>query len=159
RRGRDVRAVPARARACAEGHDVRHAVAVRRARQERQADPLPSHRGLLARHRPSDRLREGELRLRRGVPVIGAKKVLAVVPARGGSKGLPGKNILPVQGRPLLAWTADAARAARLLDRVVVSPHADAILAAAHACGVEALRRPAELATDTATTIDVVLHA
>jgi len=91
--------------------------------------------------------------------VIGAQKVLAVIPARGGSKGLPGKNILPVQGRPLLAWTADAARAARLLDRVVVSSDADAILAAAHACGVEALRRPAELATDTATTIDVVLHA
>jgi len=91
--------------------------------------------------------------------VIGAKKVLAVVPARGGSKGLPGKNILPVRGRPLLAWTADAALAARALDRVVVSSDSDAILAAARACGVEALRRPAELATDTATTLDVVLHA
>ena len=91
--------------------------------------------------------------------MIGAKKVLAVVPARGGSKGLPGKNILPVQGRPLLAWTADAALATRTLDRIVVSSDSDAILAAARACGVEALRRPAELATDTATTLDVVLHA
>jgi len=85
--------------------------------------------------------------------------VLAVIPARGGSKGLPGKNILPVQGRPLLAWTADAALAACALDRVVVSSDADAILAAARACGVETLRRPAELATDTATTLDVIVHA
>jgi len=91
--------------------------------------------------------------------VIGSRRVLAVIPARGGSKGLPGKNILPVQGRPLLAWTADAALAARALDRVVVSSDADAILAAARACGVEPLRRPAELATDTATTLDVIVHA
>jgi len=90
--------------------------------------------------------------------VIGAKKVLAVIPARGGSKGLPGKNILPVQGRPLLAWTADAALAARALDRIVVSSDSDAILAAARACGVEGVRRPAELATDTASTLDVILH-
>ena len=91
--------------------------------------------------------------------MIGSRMVLAVIPARGGSKGLPGKNILPVQGRPLLAWTADAALAARALDRVVVSSDADAILAAARACGVEPLRRPAELATDTATTLDVIVHA
>ena len=90
--------------------------------------------------------------------MIGAKKVLAVVPARGGSKGLPGKNILPVQGRPLLAWTADAALAARALDRIVVSSDSDAILAAARACGVEGVRRPAELATDTASALDVILH-
>lgn len=91
--------------------------------------------------------------------MIGGKKVLAVIPARGGSKGLPGKNILPVQGRPLLSWTAAAARAASALDRIVVSSDADEILAVARACGVEAMRRPAELATDTATMIDVVLHA
>jgi N-acylneuraminate cytidylyltransferase len=91
--------------------------------------------------------------------VIGSRNVLAVIPARGGSKGLPGKNILPVHGRPLLSWTTDAALAAAALDRVVVSSDSDAILAAARACGVEALRRPAELATDTATTLDVVLHA
>jgi len=91
--------------------------------------------------------------------VIGARRVLAVIPARGGSKGLPGKNILQVRGRPLLAWTADAARAARALDRIVVSSDSDAVLAAARACGVEALRRPAELATDTATTLEVIEHA
>lgn len=91
--------------------------------------------------------------------MIGARKVLALIPARGGSKGLPGKNILPVHGRPLLALTADAARAASALDRIVVSSDADSILAAARTCGVEAMRRPAELASDTATTVDVVLHA
>ncbi|MEO8310838.1 MAG: acylneuraminate cytidylyltransferase family protein [Caldimonas sp.] len=90
--------------------------------------------------------------------MIGGKRVLALIPARGGSKGLPGKNILPVAGRPLLAWTADAALGARDIDRVVVSSDDAAILAAARACGVDALPRPAALASDTAATIDVVLH-
>jgi N-acylneuraminate cytidylyltransferase len=91
--------------------------------------------------------------------VIGERRVLGVIPARGGSKGLPGKNILPVRGRPLLAWTADAALAARGIDHVVVSSDNDAILAVARGLGAEALRRPAHLATDTASTIDVVMHA
>ena len=92
--------------------------------------------------------------------MIGTRKVLALIPARGGSKGLPGKNILPVAGRPLLAWSVDAARAARSIDRVVLSSDDDAIMAAARACGCEVpFVRPAALASDTATTIDVVMHA
>lgn len=92
--------------------------------------------------------------------MIGTRKVLALIPARGGSKGLPGKNILPVAGRPLLAWSVDAARAARSVDRVVLSSDDDAIMAAARACGCEVpFVRPASLASDTATTIDVVMHA
>ena len=91
--------------------------------------------------------------------MIGTRKVLGLIPARGGSKGLPGKNLLPVRGRPLIAWTAEAALAARHIDRVVVSSDDDAILAAGRACGCETLRRPAALASDTATTIDVVVHA
>ncbi|MEO5844590.1 MAG: acylneuraminate cytidylyltransferase family protein [Caldimonas sp.] len=91
--------------------------------------------------------------------MIGSKRVLALIPARGGSKGLPGKNILPVGGRPLLAWTAEAALGARDIDRVVVSSDDAAILAAGRACGVDALPRPAALASDTAATIEVVLHA
>jgi CMP-N,N'-diacetyllegionaminic acid synthase len=92
--------------------------------------------------------------------MIGTRKVLALIPARGGSKGLPGKNILQVAGRPLLAWSVDAARAARCVDRVVLSSDDEVIMAAARACGCEVpYRRPAELATDTASTIDVVLHA
>jgi CMP-N,N'-diacetyllegionaminic acid synthase len=92
--------------------------------------------------------------------MIGHRKVLALVPARGGSKGLPGKNILPVEGRPLLAWTIDAARAARVIDRIVLSSDDEDIMAAARACGCEVpFRRPSALATDTATSIDVVIHA
>ena len=92
--------------------------------------------------------------------MIGSRSVLALIPARGGSEGLPGKNILPVAGRTLLAWTVDAARGARCIDRVVLSSDDEAIMSAARACGCEApFRRPAELATATATTIDVLLHA
>ena len=92
--------------------------------------------------------------------MIGGRKVLALIPARGGSKGLPGKNILPVAGRPLLDFSIEAARGSHFIDRVALSSDDDAIIAAAVACGCEApFRRPAELATDNAGTIDVVLHA
>ena len=92
--------------------------------------------------------------------MIDGLRVLALIPARGGSKGLPGKNILPVAGRPLLAWSVDAARASRCIDRTVLSSDDETIMAAARACGCEVpFRRPAELATDTATAVDVVLHA
>ncbi len=91
--------------------------------------------------------------------MIGGRKVLGLIPARGGSKGLPGKNILPACGRPLLAWTAASALGSRHLDRVVVASDDDAILAAGRAAGCEALPRPAALASDTTPTIDVVLHA
>ena len=92
--------------------------------------------------------------------MIGNGKVLAVIPARGGSKGLPGKNILPVGGKPLIAYSIDAARACAAVDRVIVSSDDDAIIAAARACGCDVpFRRPDELATDTAASIDVILHA
>lgn len=92
--------------------------------------------------------------------MIGTRRVLALIPARGGSKGLPGKNLLPVAGRPLLAWSVDAARASRCVDRVVLSSDDDAIMAAARACGCDVpFVRPAALASDTAPTIDVVMHA
>ena len=93
--------------------------------------------------------------------MIGPRKVLALIPARGGSKGLPGKNIL-TGGRPAAARvdSVDAARDSRFVDRVVVSSDDDAIIAAALACGAEApFRRPAELATDDAASVDVALHA
>lgn len=92
--------------------------------------------------------------------MIGAYQVLALIPARGGSKGLPGKNILPVGGRPLLAFSIAAAQGARCIDRTVLSSDDEAIMAAAkdHGCDVP-FRRPAHLATDSASTIDVVLHA
>lgn len=92
--------------------------------------------------------------------MIGKRRILALIPARGGSKGLPGKNILPVGGRPLIGWTIAAARGSRYVDRVLLSSDDDAIIAAARACGCDVpFRRPAELSTDTAPMIDVVLHA
>lgn len=92
--------------------------------------------------------------------MIGGRKVLAVIPARGGSKGLPGKNILEVGGRPLVAFSIEAAMASASIDHVILSSDDDAIIAAARRYGCEVpFRRPADLATDSAATIDVVLHA
>jgi CMP-N,N'-diacetyllegionaminic acid synthase len=85
--------------------------------------------------------------------------VLAVVPARGGSKGVPAKNIRPLAGEPLLVHTLRAAGAARLLDLVVVSTEDAEIAAVARAAGAEVVDRPSELATDTARTEPVLLHA
>ncbi|MBS0366244.1 MAG: acylneuraminate cytidylyltransferase family protein [Proteobacteria bacterium] len=92
--------------------------------------------------------------------MLDGRSVLALIPARGGSKGLPGKNILQARGRPLLAWSVAAAQASRFIDRVVLSSEDEAIMAAARACGCEVpFQRPNELASDATPTIDVVLHA
>lgn len=92
--------------------------------------------------------------------MIGQRQVLAVIPARGGSKGLPGKNILPVGGKPLISYTIDAARSSPSIDRLILSSDDQAIMDAAREWGCEVpFRRPGALATDTATTIDVILHA
>lgn len=86
-------------------------------------------------------------------------RILGVTPARGGSKGLPGKNIRPLAGRPLLAWTIAAARECPRLDRYVVSTEDPAIAAVARAEGAEVLDRPAALAADDTSTLDVLRHA
>lgn len=92
--------------------------------------------------------------------MIRGLSVLALIPARGGSKGVPGKNILPIGGRPLIQWTIDAARASAAIDRLVLSSDDDAIMAAASAAGCEVpFRRDARLARDESTTIDVVIDA
>ena len=86
--------------------------------------------------------------------------ILALIPARGGSKGIPRKNIVPLAGRPLIAHTIAAAKGASCLDRVVVSTDDDEIAAVAARWGAEVpFRRPAELAGDTAAGLDVALHA
>jgi CMP-N,N'-diacetyllegionaminic acid synthase len=92
--------------------------------------------------------------------MIDGLTVLALITARGGSKGLPGKNLRPLGGRPLVAWSVEQARAAALVDRVVISSDDPAIIAAADAAGCEApFVRPAELAVDAASSVDVALHA
>jgi N-acylneuraminate cytidylyltransferase/CMP-N,N'-diacetyllegionaminic acid synthase len=92
--------------------------------------------------------------------VIDGKRILAIITARGGSKGLPGKNVRPLAGKPLIAWTVEAARGSRYVDRVIVSSDDEAILAAARAAGADTpFVRPAALATDTAKQEDALLHA
>ena len=86
--------------------------------------------------------------------------MLALIPARGGSKAIPRKNLATVAGRPLIVWTIDAACRARSVQRVVVSTDDEAIAEAARAAGAEVpMWRPADLATDTTPGIDPVLHA
>ena len=85
--------------------------------------------------------------------------VLAVIPARGGSKGVPGKNTAPVGGVPLVARAVRAARAARRIDQVAVSTDADDIAAAAGLAGAVIVRRPDALAGDTASSESALLHA
>ena len=85
--------------------------------------------------------------------------VLAVIPARGGSKGVPGKNLRTVGGRSLVARAVGAARAAASVDRVVVSTDDPAIAREADAAGAVVVVRPAELSTDDAASEAALLHA
>jgi CMP-N-acetylneuraminic acid synthetase len=86
--------------------------------------------------------------------------VLAVIPARGGSKSIPRKNLADVNGRPLLSFVVEAARSARRLQRVVVSTEDDEIAAAAREWGADVpFRRPDELAANEVSIIPVARHA
>jgi CMP-N,N'-diacetyllegionaminic acid synthase len=86
--------------------------------------------------------------------------VLAVIPARAGSKGIVGKNLRPLLGKPLIAHTIEAALAASCIDRVVVSTDGADIAEVARACGADVpFMRPHDLALDVTPGVDVVLHA
>ena len=92
--------------------------------------------------------------------MINGLRVLALVPARAGSKGLPGKNIRPLLGKPLLAWPIEAARASRYVDRVVISTDSAEFATLAQAAGADVpFLRPAEHASDTAPSIAFIEHA
>lgn len=92
--------------------------------------------------------------------MIGTKTVLAIIPARGGSKGVPRKNIRDVAGKPLIAWTIEAARKSVYIDRLILSSDDAEIIWVAGEWGCEApFVRPAELARDDTPGIDPVLHA
>jgi N-acylneuraminate cytidylyltransferase len=84
---------------------------------------------------------------------------IAIIPARGGSKGIPGKNIKSLCGQPLLSWTIAAAQAARHVQRVFVSTDDARIAQVARHYGAEVIMRPDELATDTASSESALLHA
>lgn len=85
-------------------------------------------------------------------------ETIAVIPARGGSKGISGKNIKAIAGKPLIAWSIEAAGAPGV-DRIVVSTDDDAIAQVAEQWGAQVVRRPAALATDHATTEEALEHA
>jgi CMP-N-acetylneuraminic acid synthetase len=86
--------------------------------------------------------------------------VLGVIPARGGSKAIPRKNVVPLAGRPLIAWTIEAALGSRTLSHVVVSTDDAEIAGVARALGAEVpFLRPAALATDDAGALEVIRHA
>lgn len=91
--------------------------------------------------------------------MIQDKKILAIIPARGGSKGVPRKNIRPLNGVPLIGYTLNEANKSRYLDRVVVSTDDMEIAKTAEAFRAEVpYLRPEELSTDSSSTVDCVIH-
>jgi YrbI family 3-deoxy-D-manno-octulosonate 8-phosphate phosphatase len=90
---------------------------------------------------------------------VSGRGTVAVIPARGGSKGVPGKNLAPVGGVPLVARAVRAARAARRVDRILVSTDDRLIAEAARSAGAEVVERPSRIAGDSASSESAVLHA
>jgi CMP-N,N'-diacetyllegionaminic acid synthase len=88
--------------------------------------------------------------------MLNGKRVIAVIPARGGSKSIPGKNIRPLQGKPLLAWSIDVAKRVNEIDRIIVSTDDGEIASVGRKYGAEVYSRPAQLATDEALVIDAL---
>jgi CMP-N-acetylneuraminic acid synthetase len=92
--------------------------------------------------------------------MLESNRILVVIPARGNSKRLPGKNLIPLGGKPLIEWTIDTALSTKGIDTVCVSTDDPAIQSLSVAVGAEApFLRPAEYATDDATSASVVSHA
>ena len=86
-------------------------------------------------------------------------KILGIIPARGGSKGVPGKNIKLLCGKPLLQYTSDIALSSKLLDKVILSSESKEIIDVAQALGVEVpFVRPVALSQDATPTLDVIKH-
>jgi CMP-N,N'-diacetyllegionaminic acid synthase len=88
--------------------------------------------------------------------MLNGKRVAAVIPARGGSKSIPGKNIRPMGGKPLLAWSIEIAQQVSEIDRIIVSTDDAEIASVGRAHGAEVYARPPRLATDDALVIDAL---
>jgi CMP-N,N'-diacetyllegionaminic acid synthase len=86
------------------------------------------------------------------------KTFLAIIPARGGSKRLSRKNILPLLGKPLIGWTIEQAKKSKYLDRIIVSTEDEEISEVSKSFGAEVLKRPEDLAQDDTPTSDVIIH-
>lgn len=87
-----------------------------------------------------------------------SRSILAIIPARGGSKGIPKKNILTVAGKPLIAWTIEAAKRSRFLTRTIVSSDDEGILSVAREYGAETVVRPEAFAADHISTDETSLQ-
>jgi len=87
------------------------------------------------------------------------KTFLSIIPARGGSKRLPRKNILDLNGKPLIAYTIEAGLKSKYIDKVIVSSDDEEIFDISQKYGALIIKRPDELANDTATTFDAIKHA
>lgn len=85
-------------------------------------------------------------------------RVVALIPARGGSKGVPGKNVKPLAGKPLVAWPIDVAHETDAIDRTIVSTDDEEIASVAREYGSEVFERPEQLATDDSLVIETVRH-
>lgn len=85
-------------------------------------------------------------------------KILAIIPARGGSKGIPRKNITPIGGKPLLAWSIEAAKESKYINRIVVSTDDNEIEAVAKANNAEVVQRPSEISGDSASSESAIIH-
>jgi len=85
--------------------------------------------------------------------------ILGITPARGGSKSILRKNIKMIGGKPLIAWTIEAAIRSSLIDKFVVSTEDDEIAEISKNCGAQILKRPPDLAKDNTTTLEVLQHA
>ena len=85
-------------------------------------------------------------------------KILAIIPARGGSKGLPGKNIKPLLGKPLIAYTIDVVKSSKYPIDVVISTDSEEIESVSKKYGASSIMRPAELASDNSLVIDAILY-
>ena len=92
--------------------------------------------------------------------MINNKTILAVIPARGGSKGLPRKNIRPLLGKPLIAWTTEQAKTSKYIDRIIVSTDSEEIAEISKEYGADVpFLRPKELARGDSPTSDAIIHA
>lgn len=91
--------------------------------------------------------------------VIDMNNIVAIIPARGGSKGIPYKNIKLVGGKPLIAWNIIAAKKSKFIDDVYVSTDDEKISSIALSYGAKIINRPAELARDESSSESALLHA
>lgn len=90
--------------------------------------------------------------------MINGRTFLAIIPARGGSKRLPRKNVLNLSGKPLIGWSIEAGLQSKYTDKVIVTSDDDEILEIAHNFGSKTIKRPNVLASDTATSFDAIKH-